>query len=93
MKRYFFNCINSLVEFIPYFNLTRSELFHFYRKEEAAKGRQLSIIFISDLAELSLETIYMPAVRAYMNVLNLMQVSFHIFLNPTLFQMYFPKLP
>uniref|UniRef100_A0A8R1TRV7 CRAL-TRIO domain-containing protein n=1 Tax=Onchocerca volvulus TaxID=6282 RepID=A0A8R1TRV7_ONCVO len=49
---------------------------YFLRKEEAVKGRQLSIIFISDLAELSLETIYMPAVKAYINVLNVLQYLF-----------------
>ncbi|MCP9262913.1 Sec14-like protein 4 [Dirofilaria immitis] len=46
---------------------------YFLRKEEAIRGRQLSIVFISDLAELSIETIYMPAVKAYMNVLNVLQ--------------------
>uniref|UniRef100_A0A915Q6B4 CRAL-TRIO domain-containing protein n=1 Tax=Setaria digitata TaxID=48799 RepID=A0A915Q6B4_9BILA len=48
----------------------------FLRKEEAIRGHQLSIIFISDLAELSLETIYMPAVKAYMNVINILQYLF-----------------
>lgn len=59
----------------------QNQLFDFYRKEEAIRGRQLSIIFISDLAELSLETIYMPAVKAYMNVLNVLQVPFRILLS------------
>uniref|UniRef100_A0A1I7VFG9 CRAL-TRIO domain-containing protein n=1 Tax=Loa loa TaxID=7209 RepID=A0A1I7VFG9_LOALO len=49
---------------------------YFLRKEEAVRGRQLGIIFISDLAELSLETIYMPAVKAYMNVLDVLQCLF-----------------
>ncbi|KAM3728550.1 SEC14-like protein [Dirofilaria immitis] len=49
---------------------------YFLRKEEAIRGRQLSIVFISDLAELSIETIYMPAVKAYMNVLNVLQYLF-----------------
>ncbi|CAG9533306.1 unnamed protein product [Cercopithifilaria johnstoni] len=48
----------------------------FLRKEEAVRGHQLSIIFISDLAELSLETIYMPAMKAYLNVLNVLQYLF-----------------
>ncbi|VBB34145.1 unnamed protein product [Acanthocheilonema viteae] len=46
---------------------------YFLRKEEAVRGCQLSIIFISDLAELSLETIYMPAMKAYMDVLKILQ--------------------
>ncbi|KAL3989558.1 CRAL/TRIO domain family protein [Acanthocheilonema viteae] len=51
---------------------------YFLRKEEAVRGCQLSIIFISDLAELSLETIYMPAMKAYMDVLKILQ---HLFPN------------
>ncbi|EJW77210.1 CRAL/TRIO domain-containing protein [Wuchereria bancrofti] len=49
---------------------------YFLRKEEAVRGHQLSIIFILDLAELSLESIYMPAVKAYINVLNVLQYLF-----------------
>ncbi|KAK6112402.1 CRAL/TRIO domain family protein [Brugia pahangi] len=49
---------------------------YFLRKEEAIRGYQLSIIFILDLADLSLEAIYMPAVKAYINVLNVLQYLF-----------------
>lgn len=47
-----------------------------FRKEEARRDCKLGVIIISDLAELSHETVYMPAVKAYMNVLGILQVCF-----------------
>ncbi|VDN06503.1 unnamed protein product [Thelazia callipaeda] len=48
----------------------------FLRKEELIRGCKLGIIFISDLNGLSAETIYMPAIKAYMRVLNVLQYLF-----------------
>ncbi|VDN38779.1 unnamed protein product [Gongylonema pulchrum] len=48
----------------------------FLRKEEARRRCKLGVIIVSDLAELSRETIYMPAVKAYLDVLNILQYFF-----------------
>ncbi|VDK50551.1 unnamed protein product [Anisakis simplex] len=46
------------------------------RNEEKKRGHKVGVIIITDLAELSISSIYMPALRIYMNALQLLQSLF-----------------
>ncbi|VDM50382.1 unnamed protein product [Toxocara canis] len=46
------------------------------RNEEAKRGHEVGVIIISDIAEFSIDIIYMPAVRVYLNTLSLLQSLF-----------------